>query len=414
MSARLLLLVPTASYRTGDFLAAASALGVDLVVATEEPSSLEPLSPSRLVTLPFADPAAAAAAAAVFAARVPLAAVLGVDDETAEAAAAIAQRLGLRGNDPAATRAARDKSVQRATHAAAGVRVPDHLLWRFDEPLDALLAEAPYPCVAKPLFLSGSRGVIRADDPVQLRAATERIRRLLARADLRRRGGERAGALLVERYIDGVEFALEGMLEDGQLLVTALFDKPDPLTGPFFEETLYVTPSRLAADAQEAIAATVQRAAAALGLAHGPVHAELRLDAAGQPWVLEVAARSIGGLCSRTLRFGDGVSLEEVIVRQSLGLPWRDLPRAAGASGVLMVPIPRAGRLRDYGGLDDARRLDGIEAVTLTARRGSRLVPLPEGDRYLGFVFARAATPDAVEAALRAAHATLRFDIEGD
>jgi biotin carboxylase len=216
----------------------------------------------------------------------------------------------------------------------------------------------------------------------------------------------------VESFIPGVEFALEGLLEDGRLRVLALFDKPDPLDGPFFEETIYVTPSRHPREVQEAIASMAERACAGLGLRHGPLHAELRWNTAGA-WFLEAAPRSIGGLCARALRFGEGgVSLEELLLRHALGLDTRGLGREPRASGVMMVPITRAGVLRAVRGQDAAAAVPGIDDVRITIPPGQAVAPPPEGSRYLGFLFARAATADEVERALRASHARLQFEIE--
>jgi hypothetical protein len=243
----------------------------------------------------------------------------------------------------------------------------------------------------------------------QFIAAFRRIAALLARDDVEVQG-DAAQYLLAEQYVPGVEVALEGLLVGGTLHTLALFDKPDPLEGPFFEETIYVTPSRLPAAVQTAIEGVTAGACAALGLSEGPVHAELRVNDDG-PWVLEVAARSIGGLCSRTLRFGTGMTLEEVILRHALGWPIDSLARQRRPAGVMMLPIPHAGRLAAVRGVEEARRVAGVEEVTITAHVGQTLVPLPEGWQYLGFVFARADTPAAVEAALRDAHARLSFDI---
>ena len=215
--------------------------------------------------------------------------------------------------------------------------------------------------------------------------------------------------MLVEDYIPGAEVALEGLLDDGRLRTLALFDKPDPLDGPYFEETLYVTPSRLPAEAQAAIERAAAAAAASLGLRQGPIHAELRWNEGGA-FLIEVAARSIGGLCSRTLRFGTDMSLEELILRQALGLPI-DAARQGRAGGVMMIPIPAAGHLRRVEGVDAAAAVPGVETVEITARMNHPLIPLPEGDSYLGFIFARGETPAEVEAALRAAHARLAFEI---
>jgi biotin carboxylase len=406
---RLLLLLPTRTYRTEDFIDAARTLGVDLVCASEKPSTLEELSPDTLLTLDFADPDAAAARAAEWSRERPLAAVVGVDDATGPAAAAIAERLGLRASAPAAVSATRDKYQMRQCLAAAGVPVPRFRRIPLDEPPLRAARGVEYPCVLKPLALSASRGVIRANNADQFMAAFERIRALLGRDDVDV-AGDAARFLLAEAYIPGLEVALEGLLTKGELHTLALFDKPDPLEGPFFEETIYVTPSRLPRSAQDAIRRTAAAACAALGLTEGPVHAELRLNDDG-PWVLEVAARSIGGLCSRTLRFGTGMTLEEIILRRALGWPIATLARERRPAGVMMIPIPQAGRLAGVRGTEAAAAVAGIEEVTITAHVGQELVPLPEGWQYLGFIFARADTPEAVEAALRDAHARLAFEI---
>jgi biotin carboxylase len=270
-----------------------------------------------------------------------------------------------------------------------------------------------YPCVLKPLVLSASSGVIRADDAAGFVTAFARVAALLADPTVRALG-EGTEQILVEDFVPGIEVAVEGLLTDGALTVLALFDKPDPLDGPFFEETIYVTPSRLPEATQQAIAEVTAQAARALGLTDGPIHAELRLrpgGAAPAPIVLELAARSIGGLCSRTLRFGTGLTLEDIILRRALDLPIASLERERAAAGVMMIPIPRAGVLEKVAGVEAAGAMPHVEDVTISAHPGETLVPLPEGHRYLGFIFARAATPAAAEQALRAAHAVLDFDI---
>jgi biotin carboxylase len=408
--ARLLLLLPTRTYRTEDFVDAAHTLGVDLVCASEKPSTLEALAPDALLTLDFSDPADAAHRVVEWTRQRPLAAVVGVDDVTAAAAAAIAERLGLRASAPAAVAAARDKYQMRQCLAAAGVPVPRFRRIALSENPVLAARGVEFPCVLKPLSLSASRGVIRANTTEQFVVAFKRIAALLARADVTV-SGDVARYLLAEEYVPGLEVALEGLLIEGRLHVLALFDKPDPLEGPFFEETIYVTPSRLPESVQAAIRATTSAACAALGLAEGPVHAELRVNDDG-PWVLEVAARSIGGLCSRTLRFGTGMTLEEIILRHALGWSIATLEREHPAAGVMMIPIPRAGILRKVDGLDDAKAAQHVEDVVISAHVGQELTPLPEGWQYLGFVFARADTPAEVEDALRIAHARLRFAID--
>jgi biotin carboxylase len=263
------------------------------------------------------------------------------------------------------------------------------------------LPDLGYPCVVKPVDLSGSQGVIRADDAEEARAAATRVRAITG------------GPLLVEEYVPGVEVAVEGILSDGDLEVLAVFDKPDPLVGPYFEETIYVTPSRLPPATLARVADLTGRACAATGLVEGPVHAELRIDG-DRMWVIEVAARSIGGLCARALRFGAGIALEELILRHALRMPLDGLVREQEASGVMMLPIPRAGVLREVRGQEAAHAVPGVTGLEITVPRGRRVRPLPEGDRYLGFLFARGATPAAVEASLRTAHAALTVEIAPD
>jgi len=408
-SARLLLLLPTRTYRTEDFIDAAHTLGVDLVCASEKPSTLEALAPDSLLTLDFADPDAAASSVAGWSNERPLAAVVGVDDVTAAAAAAIAARLGLRASAPSAVAAARDKFQMRQCLAAAGLRVPRFRRIALGENPVLAARGVEFPCVLKPLSLSASRGVIRANTTEQFVVAFKRITALLARDDVTV-SGDAARYLLAEEYVPGLEVALEGLLIDGRLHVLALFDKPDPLEGPFFEETIYITPSRLPEVVQQAIRTTTAAACAALGLTEGPIHAELRVNDDG-PWVLEIAARSIGGLCSRTLRFGTGMTLEEIILRHALGWPIDTLERQRPAAGVMMIPIPRGGTLKAVQGVEDAKATAHVEDVVISVHVGQEVVPLPEGWQYLGFIFARAAAPADVEDALRIAHSRLKFRI---
>jgi biotin carboxylase len=298
--------------------------------------------------------------------------------------------------------------------ARAGVPSPTFTTVRIDEDPAAAARRMAYPCVLKPRVLSASRGVIRADDEAAFVAAFARIRAILREPEVAALG-EGTDSIVVEGFVPGVEVALEGLLEDGALRTLALFDKPDPLDGPFFEETIYVTPSRLPVATQAAVADVAARAARALGLSDGAVHCELRLRAAAggalEPVVLEIAARSIGGLCGRTLRFGTGMSLEELILRRALGRPVDSLERERAAAGVMMIPIPRGGILEEVRGLDEARAVPHVEDVTISLHKGQEVVPLPEGSRYLGFIFSRATTPAQAEAALRAAHRHLHFVI---
>jgi biotin carboxylase len=392
---RLLLLIPTTSYRTNDFLEAARGLGVEVTVASEEPSTVEAWHPEGFLTLDFRDPERSAGRVAEFARTFPVEAVVGVDDETTVAAAAIALSLGLPHVPVAAALAARHKATMRRALEEAAVPQPQFRLFSRDVSPEEAAARVTFPCVLKPTFLAASRGVIRANDRSEFVTAWKRISRILEEPEVAGKGGPWAREILVEDYVAGPEVAVEGLLRDGELSVLALFDKPDPLEGPYFEESIYVTPSRLPEEIQGAVARVAGHAALALGLRRGPIHAELRVTDAG-PIVIEIAGRSIGGLCSRVLRFGAGMSLEELLLRDALSLPVADSSRESSAAGVMMIPIPAGGVL---------------EEVTISAHLGQRLIPLPEGSRYLGFVFSRAGTPAAAEEALRRAHAMLRFRI---
>lgn len=413
----MLLLLPTTTYKAADFLAAAARLGVEAVVGSEQRQVLEGIAPGRTLTLPLADPGAAAADIAGFARERPLAAVLPTDDATAEVAAAAAALLGLSHNPPDAARAARRKDLMRSRLREAGVRCPRHRLLPCrpspgDEALAAMAIGQDYPCVLKPTYMAASRGVIRADDAAAFTTAFRRIEGLLKRDEVAGGGDSEARAhILVEEYVAGEEVALEGLLREGRLQVLALFDKPDPLEGPYFEETLYVTPSRHPPMVQRAVAAAVADAARALGLRDGPVHAEARVDGRGAT-ILEVAARSIGGLCARVLRFGAGISLEELVIRHALGQDVSGLEREKRAAGVMMLPIPRAGLLTGVEGIEAARSVPGIEDVIVSAAVGQPVEPLPEGRAYLGFLFARGDDPAEVEKALREAHGRLSILIE--
>ena len=408
VNGRLLLLVPTTSYRIGDFLHAAERLDVDVAVGSNQPQVLEQYSNGRTVTLDFNDVERGIAQIEFYSRDFPLAAIVGVDDETTLIAAKASKALGLPHNTPESVEATGNKHRFRTRLANSGLPAPQFRLISVDDDPVRAARDSFYPAVLKPLALSASRGVIRADDPAQFATAVRRISAILDEADIR---GEAASQILVEEYIPGDEVALEGLLEDGLLTVLALFDKPDPLEGPYFEETIYVTPSRLPVHVQNAIAATVNRAVATLGLREGPIHAELRINDEGV-WLIEVAARSIGGLCSRALHFGAGGRLEDLILRHALGLPAPTIGLDRPATGVMMIPIPAAGVLRHVAGIEAARALANIDDVTVSIPIGETLVPVPEGNRYLGFIFASGDTPKAVEAALRVAHNELEFTIE--
>lgn len=404
---RVLLLLPTATYRAPDFLAAAEALDAEIVVASDRQQALVGVMGDRAVRVNLQRPAEAADTLVAHAHHTPVDAIVAVDDQGVVVAALAAARLGLAHNPPEAVTATRDKSELRRIWEQSGINQPGFAVAGPRDDVGPLVEQIGAPCVIKPVSLSASRGVIRADGPAEGVAAAARIRTILAEE------GQEDAPLLVESYVSGEEVAVEGLLRSGQLSTLAVFDKPDPLEGPYFEETVFVTPSRLDPVTQKTVLTAVEDAAAAIGLTEGPVHAEARVNDEGV-WLLELAARSIGGLCARTLRFGAGISLEEVILRHALGLPLEDLSRAEAASGVMMLPIPRAGRLVEVRGQDAATLVPGVVGLDISVNPGSEVRPLPEGNRYLGFLFARGETPAGVEETLRTAYRHLEVVISDE
>ena len=405
---RVLLLLPTTGYRNGDFLAAAAKLGVQIVTAANYCHQLAPswgLAPTMALHFDRPEQAAQTVLREI---NGTLDAVLAVDDSGIELAALLAERLGLPGNAAAAVRRVRDKLEFRRLLAEHGFLCPRFHHLPSGEDVRSLLPALAFPVVVKARRLSGSRGVIRADDAEALQRAVQWVRAIQSRAD---RDAQDLG-LVVEGFIAGREFALEGTLERGELTTLALFDKPDPLDGPYFEETIYLTPSRLPQQLQQSIHQEVARVCRAAKLTAGPVHAEVRVHAQGV-WILEVAARSIGGLCGRMLDNFLGMSLEELILRQAIAEPLA-IAGAGGAAGVMMIPIPRRGLYHGFEGLAAARAVAGITGVSMTAEPGQMIAPPPDGASYLGFIFARTQNPAQAEVALRLAHRQLRFDIRAE
>ncbi len=402
---RALLLMSPATYRAGAFLSAARHLNLEVVVGLDLPETLAeywhvPLS------LDFQNIPPSVQTIVDFAQEHRLDVILSLDDSASELAAYACEALGMPQNSPQAAEAARDKLLMRSLMSAGGAPCPIFRPFALHDNPTWIAAQVTFPCVLKPLRLSGSRGVIRADNPEEFVAAFWRLKRLL----LTEGYSEQETQFLVEDFIPGFEVALEGILTHGQLKVLTLFDKPDPLDGPFFEETIYVTPSHFSPQVQQDIAHCVSVAASSLGLREGPVHAELRVNERG-PWMLEIAGRSIGGLCSTILEFGSGLCLEELILRHALGEEINSVEREGQAAGVMMIPIPRGGMLKAVHGIEEAKVVPLVTGVEITAQINHMLVPLPEGASYLGFIFARSETPTQVEQALRDAHRCLRFDI---
>ena len=405
--ARILLLSTTTGYQLRSFGEAAARLRIDLLFGTDRCHQIDDPWRDAAIPVRFHDEEGSLRAIRAEARRAPIDGLIAVGDRPVVLAARVAEMLGLPGNPPDAAAASANKLEARRRFAAAGLAVP----WFVTVSDGNLDGPVRFPCVVKPLGLSGSRGVIRADTPGELAAALARVRRLLARKDVRALQTGLDDEILVEGFIEGREYAIEGVLTNGTLHVFTIFDKPDPLDGPFFEETIYLTPSRVAGATQQAMVGAVARAAQALGLRHGPVHAECRVGHAGV-FVLEVAARPIGGLCSKVLRFADEAPLEDVLLRHAVGDEVSGVGLDPRAAGVMMIPIPRRGRLRRVDGETEARSVAGIEDLRVTAKPDQLLEPLPEAGSYLGFIFARGDSIHAVEGALRDAHRRLQFVIE--
>lgn len=413
--------MPTTTYRADPFLEAARRMNLEVVVGSDFCQVLAeewdiPLSLRLRYVSQAVDEIVD------YAREHPLDAIVPVDDYTTEIAARSCEVLGIPHNTPEAAIAARNKYHMREMLSAAGVWCPYFARFDLSAPIEEIALEQPYPCVLKPILLSGSRGVIRADSPDGFIEAFRRIGRILRGASDRPPSLDPdAHRVMVESYMPGQEVALEGLLKGGRLRVLSLFDKPDPLEGPFFEETIYVTPSRLPEETQEVVSDAVQRASTAVGLTEGPVHAELRVNHGGAR-IIEIAGRSIGGLCSRILEYGLGVSLEELILRHALGEDVYGVGRKAqgpvdagnkpGAAGVMMLPVPKGGLFQGFDGVEEAKNIPGVDDVVITAREGDTLTPLPEGASYPGFIFARGDDPLHVERTLRAANNQLRMQVK--
>ncbi|MBZ5568352.1 MAG: ATP-grasp domain-containing protein [Acidobacteriia bacterium] len=408
---RLLLLSTTTGYQAQQFRAAAARMEIPLVLASDTCHAMDDPWGDGAISVRFQKPRESAGKIREFAQHQPIHGLVAIGDAPTVTAALLARDLALRFHPPHAVELCRNKFLARQRYQQAGMRVPWYARFKLASDLAQASRAVPYPCVLKPLGLSASRGAIRANHEREFVAAFRRITALLQQKDVKIMRDESAAWIQVESFIPGREFAVEGLVTRGRLRVLAIFDKPDPLDGPFFEETIYVTPSRLSGSAQQAITDCSQQAITALGLTDGPVHAELRLHDDG-PWMLEVAARPIGGLCAGALRFdrdGHPLSLEELILRHALGEPVDGIPRESCASGVMMIPIPHEGFYEGLENLEAAQQVPGIERVEITAKFRQKLVPLPEGASYLGFIFARGPSPQSVEDALRESHRQLAF-----
>ncbi len=409
--ARLLLLLTRTSYRAEAFLEAARRLNVDVTVGSNHRQALADHAAGGALVLDIAPVNLAVDTIVRYAYDYPLDGIVAAEDDFTPVAASASEALGLTHHPPDAVGFARNKAMMRERLAASGFRTPWYRIEELQSDPEDTASAARFPCVLKPLSLSASRGVIRANTPEEFVRAWKRIRRILEENNATHRRRPALTEILIEAYLPGKEVALEGIVTAGKLQTLAILDKPDAMEGPFFEETILVTPSRFSKAVQDTIASCVDQCAAILGLDDGPIHAELRVDG-DRASLLEIAPRSIGGRCSAILRFDPAATLEELIVRHALDMPLEGFRRELGASGVMMLPIPRAGILREVAGIDAALEVSSIEGLEITIPLGQTVVPLPEGNRYLGFMFARADSPDHVETALRRAYARLDVKVE--
>ena len=411
MPKRVLLVAATTGYQIRVFETAARQMGLDVILATDRCDHLDDPWGDNALPVRFERPDEAVRTLAGITPKPD--AIVAVADRPAHLAALAAAAMGLRFHPHEAVRASRNKFLAREHFRRAGLLVPEYFQVPANSNAPEAARSARFPCVLKPLGLSASRGVIRANDPAEFSVAMDRIHALLQSPDIRRTREDQNQFIQVERYIPGSEYAVEGIVTNGNLQVLAIFDKPDPLEGPFFEETLYVTPSRASSEVQNALVRTTEDGVRALGLTNGPIHAEMRHNEMGV-WLLEIAARPIGGLCAGALRFGGGMALEELILRHALGEDISRVRREEAASGVMMIPIPASGIYAGASGVEQAQQTPGVSEVIITAKPGQRMLKLPEGASYLGFIFARAETAETVERSLREAHNRLTFDIAAE
>ncbi|MCL4524452.1 MAG: ATP-grasp domain-containing protein [Acidobacteria bacterium] len=408
---RLLILASKLGYQTRSFAEAANRLGAEVVFGTDRCGKLDDPWADGAVPLHFENPQQAAQRVAESFDEKRVDAIVALGDRPTSTAAHAAQALGITYNSPQSVENCRTKLRQRKVLRDAGLPVPEFFAFALSEEISRVLPRVKFPCVVKPLSLAASQGVIRANNASEFIVAAKRVQTLLESPELRATRERSLDRLLVERYVPGDEVAIEALLTKGELRVLAIFDKPGHPEGPYFEESIYVTPSQQPALAQASLAALLRTSARALGLTHGPVHAEFRLNEDG-PWVLEISPRPIGGLCSRALRFGpEKLFLEELLVRHALGLPGSDLPREKEASGVMMIPVPRSGVLEKVDGEAAAAATPGVTELQITARLHDYIAAWPEGSSYLGFIFARGMEPEEVVSALQQAHAKLSFTL---
>ena len=408
----LLLLMTTSTYRASAYIDASKRLEINPIIATDQPDILGHLSPGNSITLDYSKNEQSKKKIIKHIEKFPIQGVLAIDEETLILGAMVANSLGLICHSIESVMATRSKYELRKILSEEGLRNPEFKLVSSEENPDLISKTISFPCVMKPTFLSGSRGVIRANNQKEFANAYLRIKKILDLPEMSIRGKDESKMILIEEYIDGKEVAVEGIIINGDFLPLTIFDKPEPLKGPFFEETIYVTPSTLPQSTQKKIIEETKHASNAIKLSNGPIHAELRIDGKGNPWIIDIASRTIGGKCSKAIKFADEISLESIILNHVLGEKLPDIIPISSSSGVMMIPIPKSGILKEVRGKEKCLQIEGIEEIEVTIPLGEKVVQLPEGDRYLGFIFAISDEPSNTIKILKEAHGKLNFKIE--
>lgn len=399
---RLLLISHHNSYRIASYIKAAKNLSLDVTIASQGKHSLVTEVADGL-HVNFDDTESALKEIIKENNKKPFAGILGSDDQTVELAAQAAKVLHLPHNPPEAAQYSHRKDLARAKLTLADRNVPFHCLLNLTKPIKNQIIDLPLPCVVKPLNMSASRGVIRVDNTEQLKVACERLRPILADSP----NIFEQTHILIEAYIDGIEIAYEGYLQNKKLNTITIFDKPDQLTGPYFAETIYVTPSSLDNDLQLAIKMEIEKSCKAYGLVTGSIHAECRIDKNNKVWILEIASRTIGGDCARILD-NNNYSLEEMAILLSIGKNIT-IKKSKKARAVMMIPIKQKGLLKRVEGLSLANKVKHIDSIDIIINQGHELIPLPEGNQYLGYIFSSADTSEKATEAIRMAYDILTF-----
>lgn len=337
--------------------------------------------------------------------------VLASDDWDVVAAAMIADKLGLRFVGVETALAATNKFLMRQRLRNGGAVVPDFQCFAIGDNAGEIAKSLRFPVVIKPTYGQGSLGVIRADTVDEFEKAFQYTSRIIVDLDMRPSAVRDRSGILVEQYIPGEEYTVELLMHEGKPYSLAVFEKPDPLEGPYFEEGIYVTPIRRDEKIRSLLVEAAIRGSRALGIETGPCHCELRLS--GElPYILEIAARPIGGFCSQVFADLMGFDLHDLVLQNAVGLPVMPPPIADGvALGVMMLPVPGRGNLARVSGVDRALDIDGIMSVKIHVEAGSRILPYPEQSCYIGTVLATGSSADEVVARLKSAAKAVSFEL---